>query len=161
MGERANIVFVDRNTKDISPIIYVQNLGRANDITRLLGRTKTQMSDRAEVDLICARFVQQVTNEISSFGEDVLSIRLTNADIQTMPKRDKAFGAERIFNNSINEIIDRYSDEDHGLYIVDVSTQPTEKNINITKNSADWKIENITTNKKVTDLSLYGSTVEY
>jgi len=102
--------------------------------------------------LICARFVQQVTSEISSFGEDVLSIRLTNADIKTMPKRDRAFGAERIFNNSINEIIDRYSDEDHGLYIVDVSTQPTEKNITVTKNTADWKVENITTSQKVTDL---------
>ena len=154
MGERANIVFVDRNTKEISPIIYVQNLGRANDVTRLLARTKVQMSDRAEVDLICARFVQQVSNEISSFGEDVLSIRLYNANLQINPVRKNGFGADRIFNNNLEAIIEDFSDEDHGLYLVDVSTQPSEKNITVTKNTEDWLVENITSYKKVTNLHI-------
>jgi hypothetical protein len=74
MGERAYVVFKDKQNDEISPAIYLHIQGE--EVKELLYKTEIQMDGRNDAEYASARFVQVCANQLSKWGQDNLSIGL-------------------------------------------------------------------------------------
>ena len=101
MGDRALVVFIDKEQLDISPTVYLHQRGR--DVPEFINRLKFLMADRPDdLGYSTARFIGICHDGLS--GNLSLGVWNTPIDFMDWPDDDYL----------------EYADGDEGLFIVDI-----------------------------------------